>query len=48
MDLAERTGSVVVFLCTDSVVVLLMPGKGKRGNPEVVVLGEVVGIQAWS
>lgn len=39
---------MVVSLRPDSVVVPLMSGRGKRGDPEVVVLGELVGIQAAS
>ncbi len=46
MDLTGGTGSVVVFLQPGSAVVVLMPGRGKKGDPEVVVLGEFVGIQA--
>lgn len=38
----------MVFLQPDSAVVVLMPGRGKRGDPEVVVLGEFVGIEARS
>lgn len=48
MDLTGGTGSVVVFLRPDSAVVVLMPGRGKRGDPEVVVLSEFVGIKARS
>lgn len=39
---------MVVSLRPDSVVVPLMSGRGKRRDPEVVVLGELVGIQAAS
>lgn len=48
MDLTKGTELVLVSLQPDSVVVLLMPGRGKRGDPEVVVLGAFVGIQGRS
>lgn len=48
MDLTKETELVVLSLQPDSVVVLLMPGRGNRGDPEVVVLGEFVGIQGRS
>lgn len=37
---------MVVFL--RSAAVVLMPGRGKKGDAEVVVLGGFVGIQARS